>query len=116
MTDDEHPLLAVDLYAEPGRTFRVPPHWYVDVSAVDGVGDGHSGHSGARPARACGSVHPDRGQGIRAGHGESIDETGDLGRKPPGRTHSARPAARPDVGQAASAECARATSGGILPG
>ncbi|WP_330301582.1 MULTISPECIES: DUF6924 domain-containing protein [unclassified Streptomyces] len=33
MTDDEHPLLAVDLHDEPGRTFRVLPRWYVDVSA-----------------------------------------------------------------------------------
>ncbi|MEU6611973.1 hypothetical protein ABZ922_44480 [Streptomyces shenzhenensis] len=32
MTADEHPLLAVDLYAEPGRTFRVPPRWYANVS------------------------------------------------------------------------------------
>lgn len=33
MTDDEHPLLAVDLYDESGRTFRLPPQWYADVSA-----------------------------------------------------------------------------------
>jgi hypothetical protein len=32
MTDDYHPLLAVDLHEEPGRTFRVPPRWYADVS------------------------------------------------------------------------------------
>jgi hypothetical protein len=32
MTDDEQPLLAVDLSLEPGRTFRVPPRWYADVS------------------------------------------------------------------------------------
>ncbi|MGW4728124.1 DUF6924 domain-containing protein [Streptomyces shenzhenensis] len=32
MTAEEHPLLAVDLYAEPGRTFRVPPRWYANVS------------------------------------------------------------------------------------
>jgi Domain of unknown function (DUF6924) len=32
MTDDEQPLLAVDLSVEPGRTFRVPPRWYADVS------------------------------------------------------------------------------------
>jgi hypothetical protein len=32
MTDDEHPLLAVDLYDEPGRAFRVPPRWYAYVS------------------------------------------------------------------------------------
>jgi hypothetical protein len=31
MTDEERPLLAVDLYTEPGRTFRLPPPWYVDV-------------------------------------------------------------------------------------
>ncbi|MFJ6985613.1 MULTISPECIES: DUF6924 domain-containing protein [unclassified Streptomyces] len=33
MTDAERPLLAVDLADEPGRTFRVPPRWYADVSA-----------------------------------------------------------------------------------
>jgi hypothetical protein len=33
MTDGEHSLLAVDLYTEPGRTFRLPPGWFVDVSA-----------------------------------------------------------------------------------
>lgn len=33
MADAEHPLLAVDLYDEPGRTFRLPPRWYADVSA-----------------------------------------------------------------------------------
>jgi hypothetical protein len=33
MTDEEHPLLAVDLRDEPGRTFRVPPRWYADISA-----------------------------------------------------------------------------------
>ncbi|WP_328651571.1 hypothetical protein OG598_26645 [Micromonospora sp. NBC_00330] len=33
MTDVERPLLAVDLTREPGRTFRVPPRWYADVSA-----------------------------------------------------------------------------------
>jgi hypothetical protein len=32
MTDDEHPLLAVDLDIEPGRRFRLPPRWYADVS------------------------------------------------------------------------------------
>jgi hypothetical protein len=32
MADNEHLLLAVDLYDEPGRTFRVPPRWYADVS------------------------------------------------------------------------------------
>jgi hypothetical protein len=33
MTNHEHPLLAVDLSTEPGRTFRLPPRWYADVSA-----------------------------------------------------------------------------------
>jgi uncharacterized protein DUF6924 len=33
MRDDERPLLAVDLWREPGRTFRVPARWYMDVSA-----------------------------------------------------------------------------------
>jgi hypothetical protein len=33
MTDEEHPLLAVDLYTEPSRTFRLPARWYADVSA-----------------------------------------------------------------------------------
>ncbi|MBO2461262.1 DUF6924 domain-containing protein [Actinomadura violacea] len=33
MTEDERSLLAVDLYEEPGRTFRLPPRWYGDVSA-----------------------------------------------------------------------------------
>ena len=33
MADDEHPLLAVDLSTEPGRTFRLPPRSYADVSA-----------------------------------------------------------------------------------
>ncbi len=32
MADDEHLLLAVDLYDEPGRTFRVPPQWFYDIS------------------------------------------------------------------------------------
>ena len=32
MTDEEHSLLAVDLYHEPGRTFRVPPAGYPVVS------------------------------------------------------------------------------------
>ncbi|WP_329098233.1 hypothetical protein OG979_21275 [Actinomadura citrea] len=32
MSDDERPLLAVDLYTDPGRTFRVPPRWYGEVS------------------------------------------------------------------------------------
>ncbi|MGW0434685.1 DUF6924 domain-containing protein [Micromonospora sp. NPDC003197] len=33
MADEEHPLLAVDLYDQPGRTFRTPPRWYADISA-----------------------------------------------------------------------------------
>jgi hypothetical protein len=33
ITDEEHPLLAVDLYEEPGRVFRLPPRWYSEVSA-----------------------------------------------------------------------------------
>ncbi len=33
LADDEHPLLVVDLDAEPGRTFRVPVRFYADVSA-----------------------------------------------------------------------------------
>jgi Domain of unknown function (DUF6924) len=33
MRDEEHPLLAVDLFDEPGRAFRVPPRWYADISA-----------------------------------------------------------------------------------
>jgi hypothetical protein len=33
MTDAEHPLLAVDLADEPGRTFRVPAREYTEVSA-----------------------------------------------------------------------------------
>ncbi|MFG3696862.1 DUF6924 domain-containing protein [Micromonospora sp. NPDC047620] len=33
MADVECPLLALDLADEPGRTFRVPPRWYADVSA-----------------------------------------------------------------------------------
>ncbi|MGA4728473.1 DUF6924 domain-containing protein [Micromonospora taraxaci] len=32
MADVERPLLALDLADEPGRTFRVPPRWYPDVS------------------------------------------------------------------------------------
>ncbi|MDH6627849.1 hypothetical protein M2271_005678 [Streptomyces sp. LBL] len=38
-TDDEHPLLAVDLYDEPGRTFRVPPDWYAEISANLAIGN-----------------------------------------------------------------------------
>ncbi|MEV6329139.1 hypothetical protein [Streptomyces sp. NPDC051909] len=33
LADPEHPLLAVDLAYEPGRTFRVPVRWFPDVSA-----------------------------------------------------------------------------------
>lgn len=33
LADDEHPLLAVDLDTEPGRSFRVPVQFYADVSA-----------------------------------------------------------------------------------
>ncbi|MFI2297626.1 DUF6924 domain-containing protein [Actinacidiphila glaucinigra] len=33
MTDTTRPLLAVDLYDEPGRTFRVPVEWYAEISA-----------------------------------------------------------------------------------
>lgn len=33
MEDPAHPLLAVDLADEPGRTFRVPARWFPDVSA-----------------------------------------------------------------------------------
>ncbi|MGX7670540.1 DUF6924 domain-containing protein [Plantactinospora sp. DSM 117369] len=32
MADEEHRLLAVDLVDEPGRSFRVPPRWFPDVS------------------------------------------------------------------------------------
>lgn len=33
MADPVHPLLAVDLWGEPGRTFRVPARWFFNVSA-----------------------------------------------------------------------------------
>jgi hypothetical protein len=33
MVEPEHALLAVDLYDEPGRSFRVPPRLFADVSA-----------------------------------------------------------------------------------
>jgi hypothetical protein len=33
MKDSGHPLLAVDLSDEPGRTFRVPARWFPDISA-----------------------------------------------------------------------------------
>ncbi|BCJ63114.1 DUF6924 domain-containing protein [Polymorphospora rubra] len=39
MTDDENPLLAVDTYDEPGRTFRLPVRWYADVSANLAIGN-----------------------------------------------------------------------------
>ncbi|MDG4839134.1 hypothetical protein O7631_21660 [Micromonospora sp. WMMD967] len=32
MADVERGLLALDLADQPGRTFRVPPRWYADVS------------------------------------------------------------------------------------
>ncbi|MGW4565552.1 DUF6924 domain-containing protein [Streptomyces sp. NPDC004561] len=37
MTDAEHRLLAVDLADEPGRTFRVPPRWFSDISVNLGI-------------------------------------------------------------------------------
>jgi hypothetical protein len=33
MEDPGRPLLGVDLWDEPGRTFRVPAQWFPDVSA-----------------------------------------------------------------------------------
>ncbi|MEU3613850.1 hypothetical protein ABZ725_16240 [Streptomyces sp. NPDC006872] len=33
MAGAEHSLLALDLYDEPGRTFRVPARWFPDISA-----------------------------------------------------------------------------------
>lgn len=33
LADPELPLLAVDLYDEPGRTFRVPVRWYPEIAA-----------------------------------------------------------------------------------
>ncbi|MFB6393695.1 DUF6924 domain-containing protein [Polymorphospora lycopeni] len=39
MTDDENPLLAVDTYDEPGRTFRLPVRWYADVSTNLSIGN-----------------------------------------------------------------------------
>ncbi|MEU6814617.1 hypothetical protein [Streptomyces sp. NPDC046860] len=33
MKSPGHPLLAVDLSDEPGRTFRVPVRWFPDISA-----------------------------------------------------------------------------------
>jgi hypothetical protein len=32
MVDGEHALLVIDLFDEPGRSFRVPPQWFADVS------------------------------------------------------------------------------------
>lgn len=32
MESEDHPLLAVDLHNEPGRTFRVRARWYGEVS------------------------------------------------------------------------------------
>ncbi|WP_407835386.1 hypothetical protein ACE1OC_01425 [Streptomyces sp. DSM 116496] len=37
MADPVHPLLIVDLWVEPGRTFRVPARWFFDVSANLGL-------------------------------------------------------------------------------
>ncbi|GIE28333.1 hypothetical protein Ait01nite_013780 [Actinoplanes italicus] len=39
MTDPERPLLVVDLCDEPGRTFRVPPPWFEDISANLALGN-----------------------------------------------------------------------------
>ncbi|MGW4943842.1 DUF6924 domain-containing protein [Actinoplanes sp. NPDC004185] len=39
LTDDEHPLLAIDLAEEPGRTFRVRPASFTDVSANLAIGN-----------------------------------------------------------------------------
>ncbi|MFE3187038.1 DUF6924 domain-containing protein [Streptomyces violascens] len=39
MKDPFHALLAVDLWDEPGRTFRVPPQWFPDVSANLSLGN-----------------------------------------------------------------------------
>ena len=33
MVEGEHLLLTIDLYDEPGRSFRVPPRWFSDISA-----------------------------------------------------------------------------------
>ncbi|SER75063.1 hypothetical protein SAMN04487983_102193 [Streptomyces sp. yr375] len=33
MAGAEHSLLALDLYDEPGRTFRVPARWFAEISA-----------------------------------------------------------------------------------
>ncbi|MFF8973277.1 DUF6924 domain-containing protein [Streptomyces sp. NPDC014995] len=33
LADPQHRLLALDLYDEPGRTFRVPAAWFPEVSA-----------------------------------------------------------------------------------
>ncbi|MFF4188525.1 DUF6924 domain-containing protein [Streptomyces sp. NPDC001691] len=39
MTDPDRPLLAVDLGDEPGRTVRVPPRWFPDISANLSLGN-----------------------------------------------------------------------------
>jgi hypothetical protein len=39
MTDPERPLLVVDLADEPGRTVRVPPPWFEDISANLALGN-----------------------------------------------------------------------------
>jgi hypothetical protein len=33
LADVEHRLLALDLSEKPGRTFRLPPRWFADISA-----------------------------------------------------------------------------------
>ncbi|WP_430625800.1 DUF6924 domain-containing protein [Streptomyces sp. NBC_01264] len=35
--DPAHPLLAVNLWIEPGRTFRAPARWFPDASANLGL-------------------------------------------------------------------------------
>ncbi|MFI8325628.1 DUF6924 domain-containing protein [Streptomyces sp. NPDC085529] len=39
MKDPGHPLLALDLWDDPGRTFRVPARWFPDVSANLTIGN-----------------------------------------------------------------------------
>ncbi|MGW0561609.1 DUF6924 domain-containing protein [Streptomyces sp. NPDC003016] len=39
LADPSHPLLAVDLYDEPGRTFRVPARWCSGISAHLSIAD-----------------------------------------------------------------------------
>ena len=63
MADDEHPLLAVDLYDEPGRTFRVPPRWYAEVSANMSIANmdfADSPTPPTSPARSAALRGPDR--------------------------------------------------------